>query len=167
MNKHFSFTIDVSQVDCHCNAGAYFVQMPANEGGLAGDYYCDANFVNGNFCPEYDLFEGNRYTMSSTLHTCSGGPDVWTSCNGAGNCKQNAYDVDDKLMCPDANCMINTMKPFTVTYFQNQTVVNVRLEQEGRSKDYDFCNEKSDDIKSMSESFNHMVFVASLWGNWP
>ena len=39
----------------------------------AGDYYCDANFGNSIWCPEYDTYEGNKYTMAGTLHTCDGG----------------------------------------------------------------------------------------------
>ena len=45
MNKRFIYSIDVSNVDCHCNAAAYFIDMPGNNAG-AGDYYCDANFGN-------------------------------------------------------------------------------------------------------------------------
>ena len=45
MNKRFIYSIDVSNVDCHCNAAAYFIAMPGNNAG-AGDYYCDANFGN-------------------------------------------------------------------------------------------------------------------------
>ena len=45
MNKVFSYSIDVSNVGCHCNAAAYFINMPGNNAG-AGDYYCDANLGN-------------------------------------------------------------------------------------------------------------------------
>ena len=45
MNKEFSYDVDVSNVGCHCNAAAYFIEMPGNNAG-AGDYYCDANFGN-------------------------------------------------------------------------------------------------------------------------
>ena len=72
MNKRFIYSIDVSNVDCHCNAAAYFIDMPGNNAG-AGDYYCDANFGNSIWCPEYDTYEGNKYTMAGTLHTCDGG----------------------------------------------------------------------------------------------
>ena len=27
-NKEFAYSVDVSNVDCHCNAAAYFVDMP-------------------------------------------------------------------------------------------------------------------------------------------
>ena len=64
-NKHFSYKIDVSNVGCHCNAATYFVKMPSGSNpGESGDYYCDANFGNGIWCPEYDTFEGNKHTMA-------------------------------------------------------------------------------------------------------
>merc|ERR1712168_716834 len=47
MNKHFAYTLDLSNVGCHCNAAAYFIQMPGDHGGDGGDYYCDANNGNG------------------------------------------------------------------------------------------------------------------------
>ena len=36
-NKHFAYTLDLSNVPCHCNAAAYFVDMPAAVAGR-GDY---------------------------------------------------------------------------------------------------------------------------------
>ena len=46
----------MSNVGCHCNAAAYFVDMPGNNAG-DGDYYCDANHGNNIWCPEYDVME--------------------------------------------------------------------------------------------------------------
>ena len=65
-NLHFSYKIDVSRVGCHCNSAAYFINMPGNNPGEGGDYYCDANFGNSIWCPEYDTWEGNKYTMAGT-----------------------------------------------------------------------------------------------------
>merc|ERR1711915_1012782 len=56
---HFSYTLDLSNVGCHCNAAGYFIGMPGPGGGDGGDYYCDANFVGGQWCPEYDTLESN------------------------------------------------------------------------------------------------------------
>merc|ERR1712042_147033 len=47
---HFSYTLDLSNVGCHCNAAGYFIGMPGPGGGEGGDYYCDANFVGGQWC---------------------------------------------------------------------------------------------------------------------
>ena len=63
-NKHFSYKIDVSNVGCHCNAAGYFVKMPGHKAGDGRDYYCDAQKANDMNCPEYDTFEGNKYTMA-------------------------------------------------------------------------------------------------------
>jgi len=49
MDKHFAYTLDLSNVGCHCNAAAYFINMPGNNAG-DGDYYCDANLGNNNSC---------------------------------------------------------------------------------------------------------------------
>ena len=68
---YFSPT-DVSNVGCHCNSAAYFIKMPGNNPGDGGDYYCDANFGNNIWCPEYDTWEGNKYTMAG-IWTVNGG----------------------------------------------------------------------------------------------
>ena len=39
MGKELSFTVDMSNVGCHCNAVASFLAMPGDIG--YGDYYCD------------------------------------------------------------------------------------------------------------------------------
>ena len=30
MDKEFSYSVDVSNVGCHCNAAAYFIDMPGD-----------------------------------------------------------------------------------------------------------------------------------------
>merc|ERR1712035_9432 len=56
--KRFAYTLDMSNVGCHCNAAAYFVDMPGNNGGENWDYCdgggCQANAFNvnsGMMCP--------------------------------------------------------------------------------------------------------------------
>ncbi len=44
---HFSYTLDLSRVPCHCNAAAYFIKMPSNVPDQYGGWYCDANYVTG------------------------------------------------------------------------------------------------------------------------
>ena len=71
------------------------------EPGEGGDYYCDANFGNSVWCPEYDTWEGNKYTMVSTLHTCNYiAPNYYDWCD-RGGCGTNAYNVNSNLMCPE------------------------------------------------------------------
>ena len=201
MDQHFSYMIDVSNVGCHCNSAAYFIDMPANQPGPGGDYYCDANHGNELWCPEYDTWEGNRHTVAGsfkkvtfrnnltkyllpfpgTLHTCDGGNGNWYSCD-RGGCQTNAFNVNNKLMCPDASCTINTQKygylpifkksniitwvffrPFTVSHFQNSGISNIWFEQEGRTADFNICNDGGY-VSRMAQSYDGMVFSASLWG---
>ena len=45
--KHFSYTLDISGVGCHCNAAAYFVVAQNNPfPGKDGSHYCDAKGGN-------------------------------------------------------------------------------------------------------------------------
>merc|ERR1711962_1180951 len=70
-NKHFAYTLDLSNVPCHCNAAAYFVKMPGNNPG-DGDYYCDANLGNNIWCPEYDVMEGQN-GQDASFNMCNDG----------------------------------------------------------------------------------------------
>jgi hypothetical protein len=69
LNKKISYTADISQSTCSCNAAVYTVQMPGKfangtyNPGHYGDYYCDANNVGGVWCPEFDLSEANIHAM--------------------------------------------------------------------------------------------------------
>lgn len=53
-SKTLSYTVDLSQVGCACNAALYMVAMPYSDKDTCGDYYCDANF-KGCHCPEMDI----------------------------------------------------------------------------------------------------------------
>jgi len=174
LGKHFSFDVDLSRVGCHCNAAAYFIQMPGyNSGqspdpGSGGDYYCDANNGNGIWCPEYDNFEGNKYTMASTLHTCNYvPPNYYDWCDGGG-CQTNAFNVDSNMMCPEDRCTINTNKPFTVSHTQERggttmSSVNNWFSQEGRTASFNVCSDPNY-VTNMGYSLEGIVFSASLWG---
>ena len=41
-------------------------------------------YDNFQRCLEYDTLEGNKYTMATTLHTCSGSDANWNNCDRAG-----------------------------------------------------------------------------------
>lgn len=114
MNKEFSYDVDVSNVGCHCNAAAYFIDMPGAKFAIeqikrhflgnnpgAGDWYCDANFGNNIWCPEYDTYEGNKHTLAGTLHTCDGGNGNWNGCDRSG-CQTNIFNVDSNAMCAES-----------------------------------------------------------------
>merc|ERR1712236_106577 len=98
-NKHFAYTLDLSNVGCHCNAAAYFINMPANAD--TEDFYCDASYVGGSGCPEYDVMEANKHNLASTIHTCKKMvvQDKWYDCDMWG-CMMHAYNMDMEMMCP-------------------------------------------------------------------
>merc|ERR1712020_380997 len=56
LGNHISYTVDVSNVGCHCNSAFYFVQMPGYDAGQnviagpGGDYYCDGGGCGTNAC---------------------------------------------------------------------------------------------------------------------
>merc|ERR1719369_1288425 len=162
LDKHFTYTLDLSKVGCQCNAAAYFIDMPGNNAG-SGDYYCDGNMGNGIWCPEYDVLEANKYTIATTLHTCKGdGNGNWDSCDRSG-CQVNAYYVDPTIMCPDESCQVNTNNPFTISHFQNSEVANTKLSQDGSDANWNMCNDGGY-LSTMASSYSDMVFCASLWG---
>merc|ERR1712117_623704 len=159
--KHFSYTLDLSNVGCHCNAAGYFIDMPGNNPG-DGDYYCDANFGNNIWCPEYDTMEGNKHTIATTLHTCNGGNGYWDSCD-RGGCQVNAFNVDSNMMCPEDRCTINTNQPFVISHYQNSGTANTWMGQNGKEASFGMCNDGGY-ISNMANSYGGMVFSASLWG---
>merc|ERR1712142_1196835 len=161
-NKHFAYTLDLSNVGCHCNAAAYFINMPGNNPGDGGDYYCDANLGNNIWCPEYDTMEGNKHTIATTLHTCNGGNGYWDSCD-RGGCQVDAFNVDSNMMCPEDRCTINTNKPFVISHFQNSQQANTWMGQEGRDASFNMCNDGGY-LANIAQSYGGMVFSASLWG---
>merc|ERR1712127_886091 len=131
----------------------------AREGG---DWYCDANFVGGQWCPEYDTLESNKHTVAGTLHTCNGSPGNWNDCD-RGGCQNNAFYVDSNMFCPEDRCTINTNRPFTVSHFQNGQQANIWMSQDGKEASFDFCSDGGYCSK-MAQSYDGMVFSASLWG---
>merc|ERR1711909_123136 len=160
-NKHFAYTLDLSNVGCHCNAAAHFINMPGNSPG-DGDYYCDANFGNNIWCPEYDTYEGNKYTMAGTLQTCSGGGGYWDNCDRSG-CQTNVYNLDSNMMCPEDRCTINTNNWYSLSHFQNEHTATITMEQDGREYTFDICNDAGY-ISNMASSYGGMVYSGSLWG---
>ena len=56
--------------------------MPGNNPGDGGDYYCDANLGNNIWCPEYDTWEGNKYTMAGMKKLFAFGFQVQTANGG-------------------------------------------------------------------------------------
>ena len=117
-NQTFSFTADLSQIGCSCDAAITVVAMPGygnnNQptAGQYGTYYCDANKVNGVYCQELDFMEANKFVTQTTPHKCSGNAGGYISDCDGGGCDTNSHNVDGNGLCPDSSCKINTAQPF-------------------------------------------------------
>merc|ERR1711970_1401361 len=172
-NKVFSYDIDVSAVGCKCNAAMYWVNMPGYDGNGNPDpaewgiYYCDANFVNENWCPEYDTFEGNRETMNVQLHTCDYvAPNFYPHCDGGG-CGTNACDGLPGQYGPGKT--INTQAPFVLSHAQGagddglMAYSNTWLQSGGNTADYNACDDPNY-VHNMGYSLDGIVAAFSLWG---
>merc|ERR1719305_1052370 len=159
---YFANNIDLSNVGCHCNAAGYFIGMPGAGPGEGGDWYCDANFVGGQWCPEYDCLESNKYTVAGTLHTCNGSPGNWNDCD-RGGCQENAFRVDQNMFCPESRCTIDTNKPFLISHSQSTGYANIWMSQDGKEASFNVCGDGGYN-SNMAQSYNGMVFSASLWG---
>ena len=133
------FTVDVSEIGCSCIGAIYLVSMPAVDAhGKRVDgpeSYCDAVGWNGYPCPELDLFEGNRFAMTSTLHPCQAyaqAPERWQdnlrnnprfpseegayhgACDNWG-CACKSADLPAYSYGPGARYRIDTTKAFRVS----------------------------------------------------
>merc|ERR1712216_251255 len=92
LGKRVQYDVDISTVGCETDTGNgqngafYLVAMPASEPGSdSGDYYCDANDVNGEWCSEIDIQEANLGGWHTTAHTCNYQGFSSTNCDRAGS----------------------------------------------------------------------------------
>ena len=85
LGKEINVTVDLNGASCGCNAAFYLTSMPAPSGspGESRDWYCDANSVGGNSCPEVDLIECNQNALHTTMHACKK-PWNETNCDKGG-----------------------------------------------------------------------------------
>jgi hypothetical protein len=115
------YDIGLNDVGCGCNAAFYMVSSPGkNENGSlnpgpAGDYYCDANNVGGQWCPEMDLMEANKYAWRMTPHKCDApnGSGHYYNCDRAG-CGKSLHDISWDTYGPGTQYRINTNNWFHV-----------------------------------------------------
>ena len=137
-----SFSIDLSGVDCGCNAAIYLASMPQNTAkGECEDFYCDASSVCGVQCAEIDLVEANKVAFVSTVHVAD---DADGDGFGLGHyiipLEKRMRSPDPCPYGPDAECTIDTSFPFSV-HFAFSAVgeafhFNVTLEQGGKTASY-------------------------------
>ena len=161
----------MSAVGCNCNGALYFVTMPGYnsaqqpEPGGDKDYYCDANAVGGNYCPEMDVMEANKFAMASTAHTCQYQPPHYYSTCDRGGCGTNVLDVDSGFG-PGKKFDTNRQFTLAVSFITGSngrlsTVTNY-FSQGGQSIKFNACN--PDYLQWMGMSLPGIVMTISLWG---
>lgn len=191
LGKRLSYTLDLSAVGCSCNAAIYLVSMPGVNisGSLdprGGDYYCGANAGKGgrgNYCPEMDVLEANKFAAQSTPHICNGtnrGPGYYPMCDWHG-CMTNTFNTSATAMCPATECIIDSRKPFqhSVDFPLDAkgNLVDIRnsFEQDGRVFRFStgsascagssFNVQRADYLRRMGGNLRAgMVLTLSLWG---
>merc|ERR1712121_72528 len=149
LDQHFTYDLNLSGVPCHCNAAGYFIKMPAQVAGGGGDYYCDANYVGGIGCPEYDTLESNKHIVTGALHNCE-----------MGGCGSSSW-VGGVPYGPGQ--MINSDNEFWVSNYQNNDIANTYMEQNGQGAAFNICDQGWY-MPVMGNHYPAMVFSMSLWG---
>jgi len=179
LGKTLSYTVDLSQVGCACNAALYLVAMPAYDSSnnptatKCGDYYCDANDVCGIWCPEMDIMEANNRAFQITPHKCAAPQgNYYSSCDGGG-CGKNVYRLSSSSYGPGSG-VIDTNKPFKVaiSFATNSdgnlnkitTVLSQGSQQYTVTHDDGSCG--GGYLESLTSAFKKgMVLTISYWGD--
>lgn len=123
LGKMISFTVDLSKVGCACNVAFYLISSPAHgpDGALSPGngqdrqppYYCDANDVGGQWCPEVDIMEANTHAFQATPHKCNAPINGHYDNCDRGSCGRSSRDEPDAYG-PGASYVIDTRHPFEV-----------------------------------------------------
>merc|ERR1739848_1703 len=129
------------------NSRLYFASRCEN--GWVGDMYAQIPLNNKHFAYQLNL------------------ANVPCHCNAAAYFVKmpgtNAFNVDNRMMCPDGGCKINTAQPFTISHYQNSQQANTWMGQGGQDASFNMCNDGGY-LGNMATSYDGMVFTASLWG---
>lgn len=180
LGRRFSFSVDLSKVGCACNLALYLISMPArnidwkpspghNRGGQP-KYYCDANQVGGQWCPEIDIMEANSHAFQTTPHRCddpTGGS--YSNCD-RGGCGQSTRDSPNAYG-PGEAFTINTLQPFKVQtdFFEQSgtwTGMKTTLRQDQRKVVLDHGNCEAWYYEQMSTAISSgMSLRITYWGD--
>lgn len=167
--KTLSFTTDLSEIECSCNAALFFASMPGfgsngkPDPGKNGDYTCNAN--DDVLCWEMDTVESNKYAIQVTPHQCDAPPGQYASDCDHGGCSTNGWYADNKGFGPDSSFKINTQYPFrqTVKFGSNITII---LNQGSNTFQFEVCTKNSSYIESMNAPFEYgMAMILCYWGD--
>jgi hypothetical protein len=178
LGRTFSFTVDLSTVGCGCNSAFYLAHLPGLDQygnffpSSSNDYYCDANDVGGNFCPEEDVMEANNAAYAATPHKCVAptSKGYYASCD-KGGCGVNSYKQNAQGYGPGPSFLINTKLPFNVSTNygtdMNGNLVSVRtvLSQGMNSLALPHTDKNcgADYLETMSDAMQAMVPIWSVW----
>ena len=168
-----AYDVDLSNSGCSCNAALYLISMPGldfdghpSKGG--GDYYCDANNVGGQWCPEFDIMEANTYAWHTTPHMCDSKTDKghYNHCDQSGSCFQIAKQKLDGQDGPGGQFKINTLQQFHVKIsFEESGHFKVEMSQNGQTISMasdSSCDSYINSIKG--DLYNNMAIAVSSWG---
>ncbi|CAK0850437.1 unnamed protein product, partial [Prorocentrum cordatum] len=140
LGKTFSYTVDLTDAGCGCNAALYLTNLRQNPNvSECQDYYCDANNVCGVSCAEVDIMEANQHAWHSTLHTATDRDGAAVGYGGGGPGWSGPRDWAEKDYGPKGRC-VDTEKTFRVSVSfpvdSNGvlTAMDVKLEQKGKRR---------------------------------
>lgn len=164
LGKEISVTVDLNSASCGCNAAFYMTSMPALKPGAANDFYCDANSVGGNSCPEIDLIEANQNALHSTVHACK---QPWneSNCDKGGFVSKFGQGTKDFGIGP--GFAIDTTKPFRVSNAFHTTGITLEAVTTTISQGSVTINSTLDSIllgRAQDAISSGMVLVMSYWG---
>lgn len=137
LGKKLTYTTEVGDAGCGCNAAFYLVSMRQNpQISTCSDYYCDANEVCGVSCAEIDIQENNKHAWHSTLHSATDHSGVGAG-YGGGDSWNGPRDFTSAQYGPGSAC-VDTLKPievevaFPVDGTGHLQAMEVTLTQKGR-----------------------------------
>lgn len=179
VNAELTLDVDLSQIPCGMNAAVYTSEIPAEgvtpgheAGARYGGGYCDANYVGGIGCAEFDILEANSAAIVYTSHGCTPttgfAPQGSISCDTSGT-SANPYREDKNFYGPGPGFTIDTTKKFTVvTQFKGTSAGLTSIDrifiQDGRQ--YPQPNNISTDFERVTPSFNvGHVLVFTIWAS--
>ena len=150
MGTTVEYDVTFNGVSCSCNAAIYTVQMPGRQqdgtpNPGSGDYYCDANDGNGQWCPEMDLFEANENVIAMTPHKCDdpGSSQEYWNCDRDG-CQTNTWYVDSGMF--GLGKQIDTSRTFHHSTSYNGCgdsidSISATLSQDSNSRTFGVCGQ--------------------------
>jgi len=174
------YDVNLKKVSCGCNGALYLVGMPGvSRDGTPyksndGMHYCDANRVDGNYCPEFDIMEANQWAYKAISHSCDAPNQhgYYDRCDHAGTCGVDVIkDQPDTAYGPGSKYTINTKQQFHVKVDFEQdpqdgelSSYTVTFTQRGREVKMATNQACKSELRKMTQDFKDgMTFAMSMW----